>query len=334
MSDTQQGFASGALRVLVTGANGFVGSNIVEQCLRAGMIVSTTGRKDADGELLPGYFKADVTKPDSLAEAMSKVDCVIHSAGMAHQFKKAKDDTQFFKNNTLGTENVALSAARAGIRHFVLISSVNVYGARSAESRGEAEICNPQGAYAQSKYQAEQRAMEIIGQTGACLTILRLAVVYGEGDRGNVLRLMRAIDRRLFVWIGRGANLKSMIHCEDVGRACATVLLSPCEGINVYNVAAPAHTMREIVEGIAAALGRPVPGLYVPPRMALAAATILKTLAFGNPKIAGLKPTIEKWLDDDVYSARKLEERLGFKAQVNLKEALEREASWYRQSVR
>ena len=333
MFDEERGEAQTKLGVLVTGANGFVGSAIARLCQQQGMNVSMTGRTNVNAENLPDYFTADVTVPDSLASAMKDVDAVVHAAGLAHQFDKGRADaSRFMSINASGTELVAHTAREAGVRHFVLISSVSVYGAHEEAVCDEESPCHPQDAYAQSKYEAERRAIKIFQETNACLTILRLATVYGEGDRGNILRLIRTIDRGRFIWIGRGENRKSLLHCEDAARACAAVLLSPCEGIRVYNVSAPAQKMREIVAGIAAALGQRAPGLHLPPRAALAAASWLKSISLGHAKFSGIKATIEKWLTDDVYDARKFEERFDFKAQVSLKEGIEREVAWYRQS--
>ncbi|MBV9957382.1 MAG: NAD-dependent epimerase/dehydratase family protein [Acidobacteria bacterium] len=319
------------LRVLLTGANGFVGRAIAERCRVDGIEVCTTGRTERNHEGLPGYFTADVTAPDALTAALKGVDAVVHAAGLAHQFDKRRSDSvAFMKINADGAQMVARSALKAGVRHFVLISSVSVYGPHAEPVCDENTPCRPQEPYALSKLEAERRVQEIFKETDTCLTILRLATVYGEGDPGNLSRLIGAIDRGRFVWIGRGRNRKSLIHCEDVARATTRVLLSPCEGTGVYNVSAPAQTMREIVEGIATALARPAPKLHLPSRAALAAASFVKAVTPGKSKLSGVKATIEKWLADDVYDGRKFEERFGFRTQVDLSEGLRREVAWYR----
>lgn len=319
------------LRVLLTGANGFVGRAIAARCRVDGIEVSTTGRTERNSEALPGYFTADVTAPDALTEALKGFDASVHAAGLAHQFDKRRGDSaSFMKINADGAEMVARSALKAGVRHFVLISSVSVYGPHTELECDESTPCRPQEPYALSKYEAEKRVREIFKEADACLTILRLATVYGEGDPGNLSRLIGAIDRGRFIWIGRGENRKSLIHCDDVARACTRVLLSPCEGTNVYNVSAPAQTMREIVEGIAAALARPAPKFHLPSSAALAAASLARAVTPGHSKLGGAKATIEKWLADDVYDGRKFEARFDFQPQVNLSEGLHREVAWYR----
>ena len=106
-------------------------------------------------------------------------------------------------------------------------------------------FCNPVEPYALSKYNAELRAIEIARESGMALTILRLATLYGEGDPGNVGRLMRTLDRGRFLWIGDGSNRESLLYRGDAMRACMAVAERPALGINIYNVSAPACTMRD-----------------------------------------------------------------------------------------
>ena len=65
------------------------------------------------------------------------------------------------------------------------------------------------------------------------LTILRLATLYGEGDPGNVGRLMRKLDRGRFLWIGDGSNRKSLLYKGDAARACMAVAERPASGITI-----------------------------------------------------------------------------------------------------
>jgi nucleoside-diphosphate-sugar epimerase len=304
--------------VLITGASGFLGSALVRQIALAGLSVRATDRREAIE--IPGIecVCADILQPDTLKAALEGVDGVIHAAGLAHVFDKAAA-TPFKVVNEIGTLNVACAAAQAGVKHFILVSSVAVYGGSRAGG-GEDSGCYPDGPYAESKYQAELRAIEIARSTGMSLTILRLATLYGEGDPGNVARLMRAIDRRRFVWVGDGSNRKSLLHREDAARACLTALRAPGADVNVYNISAPPCTMKEIVTGLAAVLGRPLPGWRFPAALALGLSRPLRTV----------RSTLEKWLADDVYDARKFEVTFGFRARVGLAEGLRREVEWYR----
>ena len=99
-----------------------------------------------------------------------------------------------------------------------------------------------------------------------------------------------------------------------------TALRAPGADVNVYNISAPPCTMKEIVTGLAAALGRPLPGWRFPAALALGLSRPLRTV----------RSTLEKWLADDVYDARRFEVTFGFRARVGLAEGLRREVEWYR----
>jgi UDP-4-keto-D-FucNAc 4-reductase len=318
--------------ILITGANGFLGAEIVNRALAAGFHVQATDRGHTC--FMPGvtYIQADILNPETLVPAIRGADTVIHAAGLAHIFGQGKEGVSAFRDiNEVGTRNVVKAAAQAHVRHFILISSVSVYGKgpRVGEYEENAN-CHPEGPYAESKYLAEQRALEMAGETHLDLTVLRLGTAYGGGDPGNINRLMRAIDRRRFLGIAPGLNRKSLIHRKDVGRACLSVLQDPPNGVHIYNVAGRAHTIKEIVEELAAALGQPIPRGYVPSALALYSARVGKSLSFGKGRLSDLCSIIEKWLSEDVFDSTKFETTFHFAPQVSLREGIKEEVAWYR----
>lgn len=261
-------------QILITGAAGFLGREVVCRSQAAGLCLRATDRQRGDLPATLDFRAADITIPDTLRGLFDDVDCVIHVAGLAHVFNKAQAATApFHQINALGTDHVARAAAQAGVPAMVLVSSVSVYGPHDSR-KGDRLVdetcpCHPETPYAESKYQAEQLAAAAARAAGMRLRILRLATLYGEGDPGNVARLFRTIDRRRFVWIGDGSNQKSLIHRDDAARACIAAAISPGEGLQTYNVAAPPSSMREIVETIAKALCRKVPAWRIPAGIAI-----------------------------------------------------------------
>lgn len=319
-------------KILITGSGGFLGSEIVHQCLTAGVSVRIVDRdkKSAFPDL--DYFPCDICDANSLVRPMEDVECVVHAAGLAHIFGKSQISSILFRLvNEVGTANVARAAVEAGVRHFILISSVSVYGPFTQGVYDESASCCPQGPYAESKYQAELRAIEIAEHSGMALTILRLATLYGEGDPGNVARLMKSIDRSRFIWIGDGSNSKSLLHREDAARACLATLRVPSIGVNIYNVSAPPCTMHQVVDGIAAELGRRIPSCHIPASLALALSDYPTRFVHGESRFGTWHTTIQKWLANDVYDASKFEHAFGFQTKVNLNEGLHREVMWYRE---
>ena len=143
---------------------------------------------------------------------------------------------------------------------------------------------------------------------------------------------MRMLDRGRFLWIGNGRNRKSLLYKGDAARTCMVVAERPASGIiNTYNISAPACTMREIVDGIADALGKHPFPVRVPASLALLLSRNLSRIS--NRRIAGLHQTVKKWLAEDVYDTRRFEEAYGFQTRTSLKEGLKREVEWYKKQV-
>jgi UDP-glucose 4-epimerase len=316
--------------VLVTGASGFLGAEILRQALVVGVNVRATDRRNNPALTDAHFFSSDITVPSSLDPLMDGVETVIHVAGLAHVFDSAQDQAERFQLiNETGTANVAHAAAQSGVKHLILISSVSVYGG-SRDGGHEESGFFPDGPYAISKYFAELKAIEIAKSSGMALTILRLATLFGASDPGNVGRLMRSIDHRRFIWVGDGSNRKSLLHVKDAARACINVAQSPTDSVNIYNVSAPPCTMKAIVEELSLALKkRPLP-IHVPGAFALASASVLGKLTGGSGSLATLHTTLQKWLADDIYDARKFEQAFGFQTQVSLSDGLREEVANYR----
>ncbi len=315
--------------VLITGAAGFLGSTIVAQAVASGLSVSATDRVGSSKFSGVSFASADILDLNSLSKIFKGVDCVCHVAGLAHIFSPdANSGEKFRLINEIGTENVAAAAASTGVRHFVLISSVSVYGPYTDEAYDEQRSCDPVGPYAQSKYNAELRATKIAQKSGMALTIVRLATLYGEGDPGNVGRLIETIDKGRFFWVGNGSNRKSLLYKGDAARAVMAVIQRPASGVNIFNISAPPCTMREIVDGIGDALDKhPLP-LQIPASLALLLSRRLSIVP--NRHLGGLHQTVKKWLAEDVYDARLFEEAYNFQTQTNLKDGLKREVEWYK----
>ena len=316
-------------KIVVTGANGFLGRTILSQLQASGISVRATDLGAAGTASNIVYRKADITRAEELIPVLENATTVIHVAGLAHIFSPDANSVEKFRQiNEIGTANVAAAAAAAGVGHLILISSVSVYGPYTQGMYDENSPCNPVGPYALSKYNAELRAIEVAQASGMALTILRLATLYGEGDPGNVGRLMRTMDRGYFLWIGDGSNRKSLLYKGDAALACMAVAERPASGIITYNVSAPACTMREIVDGIADALDKhPFPG-RVPSSLALLLSRYLSRIP--NRRMAGLHQTVKKWLAEDVYDTRRFEEAYGFQTTTSLEAGLKREVNWYR----
>ncbi|MDP3349055.1 MAG: SDR family oxidoreductase [Hydrogenophaga sp.] len=191
------------LKLLVTGANGFVGSALCTEAVARGMAVRGAVRKEcelpvgAERQVFDGFDDRF-----NLRSALCGVTVVIHAAARAHVLREPSADplSEFRKVNVQGTLDLAKQAAAAGVRRFVFISSIGVNGAETfAQPYSAADEPKQQSAYAVSKYEAELRLQALATQTGMEVVIVRPPLVYGPGAPGNFGSLMR--------WLKRGAPL-------------------------------------------------------------------------------------------------------------------------------
>lgn len=331
------------MNILVTGATGFVGRAIIEELAsdknNNWRIYSFGGRQNNDTQELPNFSRVDITDPEGFlsAEHLKKPDVIIHSAGLAHQFQNPENG-EFLKVNVEGTRNILNFAAGKSVRHFILMSSVAVYGYKNDDAANgnlkkiaENESCFPKSEYAISKLKAEELAVKICRESDIALTILRLATVIGEGDRGNVSRLIKAIDKKRFLMIGRGENYKTLIYKKDVARACRVILekrnISEKEA-EILNVAAEPVQMKFIIEKISEALIKKQPKFFLPFKLIQTPLKFFSVL-FPSGKVKSLSETISKWASNEIFSNEKIKQKYSFKPETAISEAIGREVNFY-----
>jgi UDP-glucose 4-epimerase len=315
-------------RILVTGASGFIGSTIVSYCEEAGFHVVATGRAKTS-ELETNYQSLDLITDRNLSDIFEGIDSVIHCAGIAHQFDKSNRESEaIMTDNVRMTENLVKAVIKSKVRRLIYLSSVSVYGKN--KNHDESATCYPDSPYAVSKYQSEQLLLSLTKPYSIQTIILRPATVYGEGDPGNVSRLISSIYHRKFMWIGNGSNRKSLIHKDDVASACVRTLLSKRSDKDlIYNLSGSIHTMAEIVETIAELLEKQLPRFKVPSTLALSVSKLGTTLVRDHEPFGTVFNTIKKWLMDDVYPGDKFLKDFQFANTISLKEGLEREVEWF-----
>lgn len=319
------------MKILVTGASGFVGAKACTHLEAVGhevVRVSHSETSDRTNEYL-----IDITEPSTFERlnSVGEIDALVHCAGIAHRFGRVSR-AQFWTVNVDGAKNVAKFAARNGVSQFVHISSVLVYGIqRSTRPVAENHPTVPEDDYSSSKLAGENAVADVCSAEGVKLTILRPVPMIGEGSRGNVARLIRAIDEKRFLWIGDGRNERSFVYVNDVAAAILTAL-SVTDANATLNVTGGTITVREMVETISERLGKSRPARLLPHKAAKFNLSISRPLA-RVPMIGRYHRTLETWLADAVYSGDALTS-LGFEPSVALREALRREVDFYLASKR
>ena len=212
------------MKILVTGANGFLGKSIVEE-LSKGNTLFSLSRSSGD-------YK--VSLDHEIPVFNQKFDLVIHAAGKAHTIPNGRAEIkQFFDVNVFGTRNLLQGLEKSGLpEQFVFISSVSVYGQESGVQINEEHPLEAKDPYGLSKIEAEQLVLKWCEQHHVVYTILRLPLLVGNNPPGNLGAMIKAIDKGYYFNIGGGKARKSMVLAKDVAAFIPKV--APFGGI--YNL--------------------------------------------------------------------------------------------------
>lgn len=254
------------MRVLVTGAGGFVGRHLVPHLAAAGHAVTPTSRDGSRGAL----GLDDASPDEAWRGALRGQDAVVHAGGLAHRLTEdpATAEADHMRVNRDWTLRLARLARAEGVERFLFLSTIGVHPTPIAMAVTEATPIAPATPYGRAKAAAEQGLGGILA--GASLAILRPPLVHGPGAPGNLARLLRLADSPWPLPFGSIANRRTLLSVEALCRAVAAVLArwheTPLSGAFVLGDAAPVST-RQIVAALREGCGRPSRLLPVPPAL-------------------------------------------------------------------
>ena len=222
------------MRIVVTGASGFVGVRLCEDLVARGHQVRATIRSSEAARRLPEGVEpvsvADLGPDTDWVVALRGAEAVVHAAGLAHVMGGAPADA-YERANAQGTARLAREASRAGLTRFVYLSSVKVHGEGSGERPLEAtDPLRPADAYAASKVRAEESLLAEHAQGRLSVAIVRPPLVYGPGVKANFRRMMEMVARGVPLPLGSVRNQRSLISVWNLCDLVATLLLSPKAG--------------------------------------------------------------------------------------------------------
>jgi len=296
-------------RILITGANGFIGRNLCVYLKEKGYCVLGAVRNNVRD--VPGVDEyilvGDINESTDWQEALAGVDVVVHLAGRVHIMRDSAVEPveAFRKVNVLGTERLAQMAANAGARRFIFISSVKVNG---------------KDAYGVSKMEAEQVLASVAAETELEVVILRLPLVYGPGVKANFKSLIKLSgsglplpfkgvnNRRSFLYVGNLVD--AIVTCIQHPKAAGeTFLLSDGQDVSTP----------DLIKMIACAMNKKAILFSLHPG-------ILKALC----KIVGKAEELEKLTGTLLVDSSKIRNLLGWKPPWTLEEGIMRTIKGFR----
>lgn len=319
------------MKLLITGTNGFVGKSLCPELCNQGHAVLTAMRSldkqvvDVDVDV-DKVLITSISKETDWCSALQNVEVVIHLAARVHVMNEVAVDAlaEFRKVNVDSTLNLAIQAAKAGVKRFIFVSSVKVNGEHTLAGYPflENNVANPQDSYGISKHEAEQGLLAIARETEMEVVIIRPPLVYGPGVKANFASMMKWMNKNIPLPFGAIHNKRSLvaldnlvsfiIHCADYKKtpqaANQVFLISDGEDISTT----------ELLQKVAKAFGKKALLLPIPVSLMTLSAKLLGKGDVANRLFGSLQV--------DCSKAREL---LGWEPVITMDEQLNKTADAY-----
>ena len=323
-------------KVLITGVNGFIGSHIAERMIKNGMQVYGLVRITSDLSLIEGLSISlrygDITDAESVQKAVSGMDIVIHNAGLASDWGSLE---LFKKINFYGTQNIVKASMEAGVRRFVLMSSVAIHGFGSEQTMNEQSPIKTHGFhYNISKWEAEKWTFEYTKNSALEVSAVRPGNVFGPKDHTFIEKYLDVLVKGQGGYVNGGHSLTCPVYVGNLSHAVYLAATHPKAAGETFIITDGYDiTWRQFTEQLCEKMGIKPPNLSIP-------------FAIGNP----LALTLEKiylWTRQTSaplltsyrmhnggknyhFSIEKIKNLLGYSLETPLDEALERTVAWYK----
>jgi nucleoside-diphosphate-sugar epimerase len=288
------------VRVLLTGASGFLGSQLAKELERkdvVDLVVAVRRRLEIPN---PKIFEVkDLDANTDWSQSLSEVDVVIHTAAITHIMKNevANELSEYRRVNVDGTLNLARQALAAGVKRFIFISSIKVNGEQTSFGQPftEDDMPAPEGAYGVSKWEAEQGLRQLAAETGMELVIIRPPLVYGPGVKGNFASMMKLISMGLPLPLGAIHNQRTLVALDNLVDLIVTCIGHPAAANEVF-LAGDGQDLSttELLRGVAIAMGKQLNLLPVPQSLLMLGATLLGKREVAKRLLGSLQLDISK----------------------------------------
>jgi UDP-4-keto-D-QuiNAc 4-reductase len=313
------------MKVLVTGASGFVGNALCAYLVGKGHAVRGAIRNKQE-KPLPGVeyqIVSDMSIGANWRGLLTDINVVVHCAARVHVMKEASVDplAAFREVNVKGTVCLAKQAVDRGVKRFIYISSIKVNGGETTSGHPfkADDTPAPEDSYGISKWEAEQALGNIAEKSGLEVVIIRPPLVYGPGVRANFLRLMQGIMWGVPLPLGSIDNRRSIVALDnlvDLIEEC----LSNSQAINQTFLVSDGNDLstKALFQHTAAALGRPARLVPVPVSLLCAMALLFGKSAFAQRLCGSLQVDISK-----------TQGRLSWSPPISVNEALHKTAKHF-----
>jgi len=325
------------MKILITGATGFIGFNLVsvlvEQGHRVRALVRDLGQTDRVDELRKmdvDLIEGDLKNKISLNKAVFDAEVVFHIAGVLGRF--GLPDKAYFQTHVEGTKNLLdICFHSTKLKQFIFCSTVGVLGPGKKRIFTEADIYNPSNIYEKTKVEAEKLVVSFI-KKGFPATIIRPGLVYGPYDL-HILQMFKAIEEKKFFLIGQGKNTLHPVYIKDLIKGFLLVLNNRKAFGQIYNIAGPKIVeLRYFFKAMAESMGLKLFRVRIPIWFAFLMLYPIVFLA----KLFRFQPILTRsrlrfFIDSRGCSIDKAKKELDYRPRFNLEDGMKLTVDYYRE---
>jgi nucleoside-diphosphate-sugar epimerase len=310
-------------KVLITGANGFIGGTLMRYYQNQGQDVIGVDLVGNGADILEG----DISQPHTISHLLKECDVIVHTAALV---SNAMKDSDMWRVNVLATRNLITAAKEHKVRRFVQISSVVAYG-NSAE--GELDENQPVhadgGSYVLTKLASEHVVLSEQANDDIEIVILRPGDAYGPGSRPWIITPLEAISKNQFMLPEKGEGFFRPIYIDDLVRGIATATSHPDAAGEIFNLSCEGYMLtKDYFAPHYEWLQKKGP-MLVSTKLALRISSIASTMAnlMGNLNEAS-PSTVMQLSTKSWFSIKKAEHILGWRPEVSFEEGMKTTHEW------
>ena len=314
------------MKILVSGASGFIGTSLCQRFVEDNREVTACCRSQLAAPGVTFLPSPQLGPKADWTEALQEVKTVIHLAARAHvagETNGVEAEALYQAFNTQGTACLAKQAATLGVRHFIYISSIGVVAENSYKPLNPFDKNSPVTPYGRSKLGAENAIKEICSGTKMSYTIIRPPLVYGPKNPGNMARLLKITYSVIPLPLSAlDSNRRSFVAVSNLIDLILLCLEHPAATNQTFHVSDDDDiSTAELLRRMGKALNKPVHNLPIP-------AFALK----GGLRMAGKGDWVDKLFGNLQVDIEHTKKTLGWKPKVTMEEELERTAKWWKES--
>ena len=310
-------------KVLITGANGFIGNTLMRYYKQQGTAVIGVDLHGNGDDIIQG----DIANPETISHLLEQCDVIVHTAALV---SNAMKDSDMWRVNVLATRNLIAAAKHHKVRRFVQISSIVAYG---NTAQGELDEDYPVhadgGSYVLTKLASEHAVLAAQASGGIEVVILRPGDVYGPGSRPWIIAPLEAIAKNQFMLPAKGEGFFRPVYVDDLIRGIDLAVRHPAAAGEIFNLSCEGYiTTKEYFASHYQWLGKKGP-MLVSTKVALAVSAIASKVAdlVGNLNEAS-PATVAQLATKSWFSIKKAERILGWKPEISFEEGIKRSRQW------